>query len=543
MTEENWLPQVPDAGRVPDAEPDIRDTFEHIFPGWYKLVYEEDDATEPPDILLAELVSLFTEWMFAFKVSDACAKAVYLLLKTILPENANIGQWPQLKRTLEAVTDSTCTEIDICPNDCIAYYDCKHPKLAFYKHAHRTFCSVCGADRYVTHEGVTRSAKRGFYFPLASYLRGLFSSDELRAHLPWDAGNPPAGHTKRSYGWHKKVINNPQMNGDVRNQALVGMSDGIPMFRAKMSRSVVPIALRAANLPASLGIKFRHIHLSGLYPGEFWAIVKGQWKREERKPKTLMPLLYLLTDDLLHWQDGDYVDDTARAEGDAQRRFLLRVCLLFWCGDYPGLGEVSGFIHGIPTNGMCHWCKIVGEHNVETHSRMYAKFWRWLKRGDPLRMGNEEPRPSPREHNETCAQAMQNQDWEGLQKDFPVNFTGVRLFCPLACLYLFDIIWDMMLDYMHTVKGFWEARVIPTMRGDRCPKKRFEADPERNDPEYEGKMEELVQPKARWKTHEKVHKQCTIPSDKAALVDQRIKELCGQQDWIKQTMVQLINIC
>jgi len=202
---DDWEPPLPDAAPELEAEPNMQDKFEAIIPGWYEKVYADAGADEPPDILLAEMVALFTEWMFAFKVSDACAKGVYMFLKTLLPANANIGAWPQLKRVLETVTDSTSTQIDLCPNDCIAYYDCKHPKLSFYQHAHRTFCPVCGADRKVTHNGITRSAKRGYYFPLGSYLRGLFSSDELRDHLPWDVGDVPTGHTKRSYGWHKKV--------------------------------------------------------------------------------------------------------------------------------------------------------------------------------------------------------------------------------------------------------------------------------------------------------------------------------------------------
>ena len=161
--EEHWEPEPPAA--EPEhigAHNDTR-TFEKIFPGWYNRVYSEEEDLAPPDILLAELVALFTEWMFAFKVKDTCAKAVYLLLKTLLPENANIGTWPRLKRLLEAVTDSTSIEIDLCPNDCIAFYDCKHPKLAFHKHAHRTYCLVCGANRYITLDGLKRSVKRGFY--------------------------------------------------------------------------------------------------------------------------------------------------------------------------------------------------------------------------------------------------------------------------------------------------------------------------------------------------------------------------------------------
>jgi len=337
---------------------------------------------------------------------------------------------------------------------------------------------------------------------------------------------------------YAQVVNNPLMNGDRRNQALVGMSDGIPMFRAKCSRCVVPIALRNANLPEHLGIKFRHIHLAALYPGEFWIVQASKWKRVERKPKTIIPLLFLLADDLLHWQDGDYVSDSSMDLSNRSSSFLLRVCLLFWCGDYPGLAEMSGFLHGVPTNGMCHWCLIKGKHNRETGSCLYGGYCRWLRPGDPLREGNEERKPPAREHTKTCRQAEDNEEWCGLVKDTPVKFTGVNLFCPLACLYQFDMIWDILLDYMHTVKNFWEARMIPTFMGDRRPKKRYSDErPKEADPDYENKMEELRKMRTAWMSHANVHALCTIPRDETALVDRRIKHLCGQPDWIRPTLV------
>ena len=100
MSEPTWAPADVDAAPSPPAKPTVRDQFEAMMPGWYDRVFDESPAAETSDIILAELVALFTEWMFAFKVSDASAKAVYLLLKTLLPENSNIGTWPQVKRAL-----------------------------------------------------------------------------------------------------------------------------------------------------------------------------------------------------------------------------------------------------------------------------------------------------------------------------------------------------------------------------------------------------------------------------------------------------------
>jgi len=266
-------PEVKDYCEAPhlpstEEEENDRHSFAGLMPQWYDSVYQsmDDPNDQLPDILLAELIALYSEWMFAFKVTDACAKAVYVMLNTLLPEDANIGSWPQLKRALEQVTTDSVVEIDVCPNDCIAYINCTHPKLAHYKHAHRTWCPQCGTDRFLIVDRVQRPAKRAFYFPLRNYLQGLFGSDELAEYLPFDEGERPSGHVKNSWGWHHKVIQNPFMNAEKRNQTLVGMSDGIPMFRSKSSRGVVTVALRNANLPDELSHKFRHIHLAGLYP-------------------------------------------------------------------------------------------------------------------------------------------------------------------------------------------------------------------------------------------------------------------------------------
>ena len=374
--------RAPDPVREPPSAAEfkeqIRVSFEEEFPTWYKQIYKEDNGSEEgSDIILAELIALYSEWMFAYKVTDACAKAAYKMFQTLVPPSSNIGSWPELKKALEYLNQEACVEIDLCPNDCIAFIDCKHPKLAHYKHAHRDWCPVCGADRRLTVNGQIRSAKKGYYFPMAKHLQGLFDSEELVDLLPWDAGESRSGSIKRSYGWHKKVVQNPRMNAERRNQGYVFMSDGFPMFRGKHSRGCVPIAGRNANMPDRVSNKFRHIHLSGLYPCDFWMTNKaGKWQRVDRQPKSLIPLLWCLADDLLHWEDGDYIVDCSKPEGDPDRQFLLRVILLYWCGDYPGLKDVSGFCHGIQVHGMCHWCDVIGPSDKETGSQVYGGYFR-----------------------------------------------------------------------------------------------------------------------------------------------------------------------
>jgi hypothetical protein len=169
---------------------------------------------------------------------------------------------------------------------------------------------------------------------------------------------------------------------DTRNQGLVGMSDGIPMFRDKSSRSVVPILLRTANMGDHLSMKFRYAHLTALVPSHFWIINKDskQFQRVERKPSTLVAAEHAIVDDLLLFEDGVMTEDHLKAPNDACRWFNLRVMLLYWCGDYPGQGEASGFSHAAGGKKACHWCEIIGEKNSAVQRMKYNRYFRYKLR-------------------------------------------------------------------------------------------------------------------------------------------------------------------
>lgn len=220
-----------------------------LFAGWDDPIAHNPAADDP--VLLGELLLYFFEWAASHKVTDACAKAVHSLLRLLLPRDQTFPGWYQLKALLEAVNDNCVVAVDLCPNDCIAFYDCNHPSLS-YQHAHRESCLYCGASRYITAGEDRKAVRQGFYVPMDSWLAGLFKDPDLNAHLEHDMGEFPPGHVRHSFGWHAKVTANPHINGETRNQAVIGMADGIPLFRDKNSRSVVPIALRLANLPDPL---------------------------------------------------------------------------------------------------------------------------------------------------------------------------------------------------------------------------------------------------------------------------------------------------
>jgi hypothetical protein len=178
--------------------------IEEWIAGWDDQVY--NDNSPNPDIRLGEMLLLYFEWMSVFKVSDACAQAVYRLLSLLLPDEANAGSWAVSKKLLKQVCEARVRKIETCPNDHIAFMDCKSPKLVHYQHSHRSCCPVCGADRWLTNlAGKVRAAKTVYFLPVGPWLRDLFRDADVAKHLDTDAALQPTGHVTKSTGWFKKV--------------------------------------------------------------------------------------------------------------------------------------------------------------------------------------------------------------------------------------------------------------------------------------------------------------------------------------------------
>ena len=225
--------------------------------------YQEDDGDEPPSeedvfaadslfhnwdqplgvaggTLLGELLLYYFEWMGGHTVTDASAQAVCGILTLLLPKDHSFPAFHELKKMLQQVHKNNVVKVDLCPNDCIAFHNAKHQTYAHYQHAHRTKCPKCGAARYLTDKkGKQVTAKVGYYFPMDDWMASNFKDKDLEQHRDNDTGEFPKGHTRLSRGWHEKMTRNPHMNVDPRNQGLIGMADGIPIFKDKFSRGVL----------------------------------------------------------------------------------------------------------------------------------------------------------------------------------------------------------------------------------------------------------------------------------------------------------------
>jgi len=172
--------------------------------------------------------------------------------------------------------------------------------------------------------------------------------------------------------------------------------------------------------------------------------------------------MIVFVDELL-WGEthGFRIVDHSKNPSDRDYVFWMKVILLFWVGDYPGLAKCASMKHAGAYG--CHWCKGYfyphsPGHNVCIHNR------RNLRLNHPYRTderwGHTETRdPTPlRTSDEVFLQsrAIDNME-EGPDKIRRQKSTGIDGFCLLLLLSMFDIIWDMLPDMMHITKGLFSA--------------------------------------------------------------------------------------
>jgi hypothetical protein len=167
----------------------------------------------------------------------------------------------------------------------------------------------------------------------------------------------------------------------------------------------------------------------------------------------------VFVDELLWGEtDGFRTVDHSRPMSDPERIFWLKVILLFWVGDYPGLGKVSAMKHA-GAHG-CHWCEGYffnhsAGHNVCIHNRRNLRANHPFRK-DVARWGSTEDRlPVPnRTHVGVEAKAQEIQDMPlGPERKKLQSRTGVDGYCLFMLLTMFDLVWDMLPDMMHITKG------------------------------------------------------------------------------------------
>ena len=210
-----------------------------------------------------------------------------------------------------------------------------------------------------------------------------------------------------------------------------------------------------------------------------------------RKPNSLLCMSLRMTDELLVGEDTGFpCVDSSRELDDPARYFHLKCVLLFWKGDYPGQGMISGFSHAGTSAMQCHWCKHHSPYFLDGRALLHCTC-QHLPEGHHMRNRKthglaganttpfkDYPPPEARTHDESVQQMKESQDWlhapdhlgrirDKKQSEFPGKKTGVNGWCPFVLLYLFDIIKDICLDIMHMLKNWWAKHLLQVILGNR----------------------------------------------------------------------------
>jgi len=447
-----------------------------------------DPNGEPEDAQVAMCASLVINWLGTSKSSWVSGGDVWTITQKIC-DRLDFPTFNRVKDLVKAYLEGRMVRYGMCWKGHVAYYDCTHPKLqaARFQNAHETECRECGAPRYLprvqrangTWEPL-RHVKEFYYQPMGPWLGDLFRRPDLAPYLANDAVGSP-GSVRRSHGYRDKVLDNPVMNQDHRNQGLIATADGIPCFKNKnASRGVVPVMVRT-TMQDGIGLDVRNVHMVALCPDQHWVVhpISGRVKRSKRKTGVLTAITTLMADELLHLYDtGVQVIDHSLPLDDVTRVFWLRVMLLYWIGDYPGIAEAAGTMSS--GGHCCHWCKQFFPWNYALHRTTHCHFRPFLPQGDSLREANRGWGPEPcieevadRTHEEMCDDAEASEAFEG-GFDNPAHprfSSHVCYVCPLAYLPMWDMVWDFMADFMHILEGYIKRHMLPMFKGERYPAK------------------------------------------------------------------------
>ena len=169
----------------------------------------------------------------------------------------------------------------------------------------------------------------------------------------------------------------------------------------------------------------------------------------------------LIVDDFLRGEsEGWTVRDHSRPPGSPGEWFNVRTVLLFWSGDYPALGKACGFSHA--GGRFCHWCAVNRFHDPVLNRVRLPSVRRFLPESHHLRSSalydREEHGPAPEDGTHASVVRSARQHRACLTKaahDRLTSDTGIREETSLSMLYKWDLVWDMTLDGMHLVAGFF----------------------------------------------------------------------------------------
>lgn len=225
---------------------------------------------------------------------------------------------------------------DVCPNDCIIF----RGDAAYMEN-----CPHCGANRYKP-TGKEIPVRRFYYLPIGPRLERIFGTSNfaqlIQAHRV-SLGPSTMFDVHDSPVWKSAYSDTGIFKGDPRGIALGLCTDGVnPFSHLRCTYSMWPIVLSLLNLPRDTRHNFQNMLLVGIIPGN-----------NGKEAHSIQPYLEVLVDEILHLQDVQLYDTYRQAN------FNLKVSILLYILDYPGIGKVFN-VHGAGSYMGCVWCDIKG---------------------------------------------------------------------------------------------------------------------------------------------------------------------------------------
>jgi hypothetical protein len=183
--------------------------FDHLPHGGIPFEVSGADPEDVPHgaITTLEVVVIMLDWMNSNKCTDTSSKDMWKRLKLFLPSHVDASTFNHAKGLVQKHQAMHIQRIEMCQNDCIAYWDCKNiPERKDYRHSHRTACPKCSAPRYIKdHAGRELPTTVVYFTPIAGFLQSLYKRADLVPFLDSNSDAHPLGHTTRSRGWVQKV--------------------------------------------------------------------------------------------------------------------------------------------------------------------------------------------------------------------------------------------------------------------------------------------------------------------------------------------------
>lgn len=222
---------------------------------------------------------------------------------------------------------------DVCPNDCIIFRN---------NNSDLEKCPKCSANRFKS-EG--KSARTFQYLPLGPRLKRLFGTSSL-AKLVQEHGMSSTTvlhDIHDSPSWKYAYGSSGVFEGDSRGISLNLCSDGVnPFSHLRCSYSMWPIVMTLLNLPRRIRNEYCNMLLIGIIPAN-----------NKKEAHNIHPYLEVLVDELLS------LSNVVLYDAYKEVNFKLKVEVLFYCLDYPGIGKLFNF-HGAGSYKGCLWCDIKG---------------------------------------------------------------------------------------------------------------------------------------------------------------------------------------